>query len=310
MMTNLCKRLTIFEGPDGSGKSTAAKAYAAATNAVYVHFGPLPNVSDGLARLYVEAMLPALLGYQDVVFDRSWLSEVPYGEAFRGGADRLGPDSRRMLERLAMRCATVVVRCLPPVETCVANFSAHKGEEYLQAEEQLRQVYQCYEDRFDTELPWEDFDYTCQDIIHLSAACTGDRTKPHLVNIHSAGNARAKVMLVGEKFAERKNQDPWYQWPFASFSGLGGSQWLTAELRHAGIREDRLFWVSADELTGDLFVPGGGFKIVALGAAASDKLRSLGATEYSTVAHPQAHKRFFSNMPYPLIDLLKGAWPC
>ena len=64
-----CRRLTIFEGPDGSGKSTAAQAYAEATKAKYVHFPALPQVDKSLGRIYVEAMLPALLGYQDVVFD-------------------------------------------------------------------------------------------------------------------------------------------------------------------------------------------------------------------------------------------------
>jgi polyphosphate kinase 2 (PPK2 family) len=107
------KVLTIFEGPDGSGKTTAAREYAEQTGARYVHFPALPRVKHGLGRMYVEAMLPALLGYHDVVFDRCWLSETPYGEAFREGQDRLTQADRRMLERLALRCGAVVVKCLP-----------------------------------------------------------------------------------------------------------------------------------------------------------------------------------------------------
>ena len=86
MMPSTSAKLTIFEGPDGGGKTTAAEKYAKETGAQYVHFGPLPHVKDSLARVYVEAMMPAILGLQDVVFDRSWLSEIPYGTAFRGGA--------------------------------------------------------------------------------------------------------------------------------------------------------------------------------------------------------------------------------
>ena len=40
----LSRELTIFEGPDGAGKTTLAKAYAELTGARYVHFGPLPRV--------------------------------------------------------------------------------------------------------------------------------------------------------------------------------------------------------------------------------------------------------------------------
>jgi len=110
---NTCKRLTIFEGCDGSGKSTAAAKFAEEHGAKLVHFPALPRVTNNLARMYVEAMLPALLGYQDVVFDRCWLSEEPYGTAFREGQDRLGVVSVRMLERLAFRCGLLWFVVIP-----------------------------------------------------------------------------------------------------------------------------------------------------------------------------------------------------
>src|SRR5882757_4772670 len=104
-----CGSLTIFEGPDGSGKTTAAKAFAAEMGARYVHLPQFKRVTTGLPRMYLEAMLPALLGYQDVVMDRCWLSEVPYGRVFRDGADRVGEISRHMLERVALRAGALVV---------------------------------------------------------------------------------------------------------------------------------------------------------------------------------------------------------
>lgn len=134
-------KLTIFEGPDGSGKSTLAKRFAKATGARYVHFGPLPKISGSLGRVHVEAMMPALLGYQDVVFDRSWLSEVPYGQAFREGTDRLGDPSREMLDRLALRCGGAVVMCDPGWETVRSNFLARKHMEMLDDDNQLKIVY-------------------------------------------------------------------------------------------------------------------------------------------------------------------------
>lgn len=309
------KRLTIFEGPDGSGKSTAAQCFAELTGARYVHFPALPSVGKGqLARLYVEAMLPALLGYQDVVFDRCWLSEVPYGQAFRGGLDRLGPDSVRMLERLALRCGAVVIQCQPPVETCIANFLSRKGEEYLKSVEQLRMVYDGYTWQYTT-LPRYTYDYTQKKELDLFGPFSQEmldaiRTPRHDVSWGTAGNLEARVVLVGEGYAERKSTDSWYQWPFASFSNQGCSQWVTAGLRAAGVVERKLLWANADDkafLTISLpSLVDHGTTVVALGGAAWNRLQSVTpANSLLQAPHPQNWKRFHAGRDYPLLTLLK-----
>ncbi len=139
-------RLTIFEGPDGSGKTTAAKAWAERTGALYVHLGPSPKRDRDLALEYVWAMLPAIRGIQAVVMDRSWLSEVPYGQAFRGGKDRLGDEARAELELMAKQCAKpTLVMCLPAWETVRRNYSERKAMEMLDNESQLEMVYGLYD---------------------------------------------------------------------------------------------------------------------------------------------------------------------
>lgn len=296
---NTSHKLTIFEGPDGSGKTTAAKAYAKAQGARYIHFGPLFEVTSGLSRTYVEAMLPALLGHQHVVWDRSWLSETPYGNAFRNGQDRLGDIKRAMLERLAMRCATVVVRCDPGWET-ILNGYENRGdrEEMLTDSKQLHEVYRAYREMY-TSLPTFSYDFnspiTWKHVEQI-------RTQPHALDIASAGNLNARVILVGESFAEPKNEDAWYQWPFASFSRQGCSAWLTGQLISAGITEDKLFWINADQDLNDL--RGIDDRIFALGLKADVVLSKLGINHY-TVTHPQYHKRFKTNSAYPLIKLIK-----
>ena len=305
MTTSLCKRLTIFEGPDGSGKSTLARQYAQATGAHYVHFPALTHVNKGLARLYVEAMLPALLGYQDVVFDRCWLSEVPYGTVYRHGTDRLGDATRLMLERLAMRCATLVVLCQPPVETCLANFRSRKGEEYLDNELQLAKVYKAYT-QITTQLPMATYAYTLTpDGLACLIAWDFARSLPHRTAVRTAGNFEARILVVGEQFAAHKEHDPWYQWPFASFSNLGCSHWLTQLLSDNKIDENDLLWINADELfkAPDLLHMVN--HVVALGTMAHEIIDSHGI-EHITVPHPQQHKRFKSGTEYPLITLLKG----
>lgn len=298
-----CK-LTIFEGCDGTGKSTAAKAFAQATGARYVHFAALPRVNTGLARMYVEAMLPALLGYQDVVFDRSWLSENPYGVAFREGLDRLGDASRRMLERLAMRCGAVLVRCDPGWTAVRQNYIARKHLEMLDDVNQLEQVYELYE-REPTDLPEVHHDYTVAYSHPPYDAIEHARFDRHPLSVASAGNWGANIVLVGESFAERKDTDAFYQWPFASFSKAGCSQWLTQQLDDIECSEADLLWVNADQDLSFLkdLAPG---RIITLGDAAYNQVRKLKNTDVSIVPHPQHFKRFGGRGRYPLLDLLQG----
>jgi thymidylate kinase len=304
-MAQVSKKLTIFEGPDGGGKSTAGQAFAEATGAKYVHFSALPRVGKSLGRVYVEAMLPALLGYQDVVFDRCWLSEMPYGIAFREGRDRLTHASRRMLERLAMRCGAVVVRCQPGWEAVRLSYMARKHLEMLDNEDQLRMVYDLYADQV-TDLPELVYDYTKVDDLfttdNLVAGVDRLRFQQHPLELASAGNWDARVVLIGEAFAERKDNDAWYQWPFASFSGEGCSQWLADQLDAVDVGEDQVLWLNADQ---DLSVlhnlnPE---RVVALGNKAYEQLYRLKITA-ATVPHPQAFKRFNAKQRYPLLDLI------
>lgn len=299
-MGKVSGKLTIFEGSDGSGKTTAALEFAERTGAKYVHFTALPRVGKNLARMYVEAMMPALLGYQDVVFDRCWLSEIPYGVAFREGRDRLNMSSRRMLERLALRCGAVVVQCRPAYEVVKANYLSRKHLELLDNDSQLQMVYDLYQEGV-TDLPELVYDYTSDPISKLGEV-TSMRTPRHPTDLASAGNLHAQTVLVGEAFAERKDCDPWYQWPFASFSGEGCSQWLTGQLDLVEVSEFELLWVNADQDLSWLAAMQP-TTAIALGDVAAGALRKLGVVA-SVVPHPQAWKRFNGARRYPLLDLL------
>jgi hypothetical protein len=303
--SNTCKRLTIFEGCDGTGKSTAAEQYAKATGARLVHFPALPRVHANLGRMYVEAMLPALLGYQDVVFDRCWLSEEPYGVAFREGQDRLGVSAVRMLERLAYRCGAVVVRCNPGWDAVVESYKSRKHLEMLKDTAQLEMVYEGY-NRVFSYLPEVHYDYRHhKDISSCYDEITGRRQPTHRLDVATAGNYGASVFIVGDTFAERKDNDAFYQWPFASFSRHGCSQWLTYGLEMAGIGEDQLMWVNADQDLMKIHPWLSVCDVIALGNAASSKLKSIGI-RHQHVSHPQAHKRFNMREPYPLFDIIRG----
>jgi len=314
-------RLTIFEGPDGAGKTTAAKLYAEATKARYVHFPALPMVTRGLGRLYVEAMLPAILGFQPVVLDRCWLSEQPYGIAFRDGKDRLGAATCWMLERLALRCGAVVIKCRPAWETVQANYQARRATEMLKDERQLKLVYDLYTAQR-TDLPEIHYDYTAMSHVdrtaqfaRLFARTTSHRPWCHPIELASAGNWSAPILLVGEKFTHRRDHDAWYQWPFSSFSQVGCSRWFTEQLHEAGISEHNLLWCNADQLAqaspsiiSEILT---NRHVVALGRAAAETVaylldvRGILTRPILLAQHPQAHKRSHSARPYPIIRQIK-----
>lgn len=296
--------VTIFEGPDGSGKTTLAKKYALATRAKYIHFPALKHVHSGLARMYVEAMTPALLGYQDVVLDRCWLSELPYGQAYRGGDLRLTKADNLVLERLAMRCGAVVVKCDPGWEKIASSFTRRKEEEMLDDLDQLRTVHKLYRSQY-TSLPQVPYSYWRDEHNDIFDTITDLRMPLHPLALASAGNGHARVVIVGESFAERKDRDPWYQWPFGSFGANGCSQWLTRQLFDNGIAESQLMWINADqdlELIYDKLT--GQDQVIALGKVAASRLYDLKIMGHA-VEHPQSWKRFKHGDQYPLIPLLK-----
>ena len=311
-----CKSITIFEGPDGGGKSTAAQELAAKTGARLVHCGPFPGMKH-IGRLYLEAMAPALDGYQDVVMDRCWLSEPIYGLVHRNGEDRLGIAGRRMLERVAMRCLTQVLLYLPPLETCLESYRRRQGAEYLDSENKLTQVWHKYDDRHMstsaqrlTDLPVTVVDYTNGDTIKpmLPSACG----LAHHAEWATAGpRATAKVIIVGESFGPQKEADGLAQYPFVSFSHLGCSQWLTQHLEDCGVMERDLLWVNALELGAEeLLATHPRLPRVALGDKAFFELQEIdtfvdGVTTRLRVVHPQHVKRFGYRLTYHLVHTLK-----
>lgn len=234
-----CKHLTIFEGPDGSGKTTAALAYAVQTNAKYIHFDACLGVTKSLGRRYVEAMLPAILGYQNVVFDRCWLSEFPYKSAFHGGPLRVDHFQIRMLERLAMKCGAVVVQCRPPWDIVAKCFNGRTEDEMMDNVDQLKQVYKLYGSQ-EQGLPELHYDYT-QDLIGPEDI-EKLRMPLHEVDAGTAGNLDGSVFIRSRNNTERLGDfDPFYQWP----EGLLHDEtcyYITQQLHQLEIEEKDIMW--------------------------------------------------------------------
>lgn len=276
------KQLIIFEGPDGAGKSTLAARVAAVVDAELVHCGPYPQVTTDmdLARLYVEAMMPAVLGHRNVVMDRCWISERPYGDAFRGGAYRLR-HLGRALERLAWRCETSVILCLPPWDTVATNFMLNKSEQMLDRVEQLRSVYNSYTNYENlTSLPVTTLDpFTADDPDTSMRAVQQAMHSVGHNHPRTAGNLLgAKVLMVVPDAPPHDIGDTLYQWPFGDLSDARGSggRAMAAILDNLGISERRLYWAFASDVTSN--VASLALKVVAVGKEPASRLAIVGRT--------------------------------
>lgn len=247
--------ITIFEGPDGGGKTTAALRYAEATNALYYHFSAWRHMGEQLPRLYVEAMAPALMGLCNVVLDRSWLSEEPYNVVYRGGEDSLVPFHETLkLERLAMRCDTLVVFCLPPVEVCIDNFNKRREREMLDSTEQLVDVYNRYKKTMAhmlTSLPTVQYDYTRNDNIADIRSRQLYRLlshPPHCLN--TVGSFSAPYIIVGDLSQKIGPTDPLHRWPTIGFNQVDGDgiERFAEVLFHHDIGETDILWIDKKDI--------------------------------------------------------------
>lgn len=161
------KSITVFEGPDGGGKSTAAKAFAEKSGALYVHNGPFKGESY-ITHHYLNGMVPALNGDRDVVLDRCWISEPIYGDVHRNGLHRVSVSDRAFLERTVLKkCRSVVLLYLPPLQVCLDNFNRRRRDELLDCESKLKDVYRRYwfNHKFFTQLTVRVVDYTKEGLL-------------------------------------------------------------------------------------------------------------------------------------------------
>lgn len=304
-------RITIFEGNDGSGKSTLARQYAELTNACYRHHDPCPRVTGNhLLKVYVEMMLPALLGYQDVVMDRAWLSEQVYGSIIRR-KDRVSCVGARLLERLALRCEVAMVLCAPPFEVCQQVYRSRRAGEDLYGEDLLRLVDWGYTQRWQegslTDLPLITHAvHGHEETLWRELAAIHGHQEAHPVAWRTGGNLLASVALVGDDFDPLRNEDLELRAPFGSLGAAGCSRWLVEKLSERGIKESDLFWVNSSDSSfeeiAEEWLPGK--TVYALGTTASKRLSATGISHVH-VDHPQHAKRFRHRQVYELPRLIR-----
>lgn len=161
-------RIYIFEGVDGSGKTTAAKTTAQMLGYPYVHFDAKAVVQDYVSGECGEALAGDIPG---LVMDRSWYSEMPYNRAYHKREDRVGKNFP-VLERIFATQFTSVIFCDPGWDAVRGSWNydhMQKGkEEMLKGIDQLKEVYGWYQDQLKyTKLPVTRYNYLTDSLLSV-----------------------------------------------------------------------------------------------------------------------------------------------
>lgn len=234
----------ILEGPDGSGKTTLAQQLVSRYGFTRVHNGLYPEATgEDLLRRYTGQLVTALREDEDVVFDRSFLSEHVYGKVMRG-TDRLGDLGRRLLTRLCQGQGVVEVICLPVWHTVKTNWFEKRKEEYDPVKRtgdyvdklaKAREIWAIYAKLL---MDHHQVHYDYENGKLLPAMIYKGR--PEKIVPGLVGNPMGSCLIVGEQVNTKK---AWVDLPFYSLTGV--SAYLDEALRQAGIPERELAFVNA-----------------------------------------------------------------
>jgi len=309
-----CEPLTIVEGSDGSGKTTLIEAFKdyLPEKTTVVHHGAYLN-RPTVMNYYTGPMLQV---DHNLLFDRSWLSEPIYATVMRGGANRVPPWCRRMLERIALTRAGAVVVCLRPWEAVLESYQARRGEEYVKDEVRMRAVFDAYVNLekptgpptklFATQLPTIVVDPTQTDvgtIMERLESARGNLNRGPGIGAWKPGRV---VLMVGDRVSQRGRDGL----PFISGLTTGCSSWLASQLDAARLGEHQLYWINGfsktgEELNGAFVERLNPVAVVAMGKEAKkwtdrNVVRTIPRFH---VPHPQYWKRFHTGRAYPIINI-------
>jgi len=110
-----CKGIIILDGPDNTGKSTLAKFLKKYCDAHIIHSTWSPELEERMYDYIIETFYQAMeiSTRQLVIVDRSWLSDLVYGDVFRDGETQKRHEMHNRIRLLMMSAHRVNILCLP-----------------------------------------------------------------------------------------------------------------------------------------------------------------------------------------------------
>ncbi len=268
--------IVILDGPDASGKSVLADAFADMYHGQIIHLTYNKDVGPVMFDYQTDKMMEAIEESQEhlVIVDRHWMSENIYANTFRGGSP--WPLMGRMMDRVWMKQAAIHVVCLPDnlesaVEMHRKNMDAshpYEDDKFRELASRYRRfVYGCHKYKESDYVSWyarqggilrhrfHDFTpyYMTLQGKHLDIFCSCEierlrqrqnsqyvmALKPSEHNI--LGHIRfAKYLFIGEQV---NNKGKSYNWPFYEYGN--SSLYLTEALQEINFHEDLAMWTNA-----------------------------------------------------------------
>lgn len=303
--------IIILEGPDGGGKTTLAETLRSRLQndrmTHVVKHGPYKGVaSEDLCKIYFRSMSQALTYDDNVIMDRSWLSEPIYGQVYRKGENRIDMPRWRMLERVALSRGAVVIQCQPDYEDCAKTFLHRHEDEYLDTLGQLKEVYDAYELlQQHTCLPVIHYDYTRDPPEDLFAQLVNKS----YTNKSSGGGCfrEGNILMLCDKGPRTNVKSSAAIVPFINFLGNDGPSRMLAEtLEREGVTEDQVYWINTQSYQGtptdasfiSMLKPK---KIFALGNNAYTWALNKDIKAYK-LPPPLHHMQNFPNQPYHITE--------
>lgn len=297
--------MIIIEGPDCAGKTTLARG--AFPEFHYHHHGPYKG--DPLIETILETnALPT-----NTVWDRLHVGERVYGPIYRDN-DRLGDVGHRLVDRYLLSRRGVLIVALPPKDIVITEFEQRKNQEMFGRGDDWQEKLEEQWFRFAAAisasyLPTVKWDHTQGNTVELRELVFGMRP-PANPGPGVGDPTPGGILLIGEQ-GNKNGRLPFekLRLPFVHRRGCSG--WLATQMNEADIDERGLYWINAlqedDQHTDPSFLDQLKPRLViALGGIARIWCQ-VHKIAHKHVAHPQHHKRFHHNDPYPLIELLRRA---
>ena len=315
--------IIVLEGADASGKTTLARHLVEKHGARYLHNRVWPD----MWRYHVASARLALRWADTglVVIDRLWLSELVYGQVFRGGAF-YDPVGARAIDRLMQRAGAINVLCVPTsqhhqlirhgeraaiggekfnnIREVVALFAdlrhgnvARPGDGYLG---QLTRFGDFADRRdvviYDMDLDGHHLNVFARHLLLRLALYRNSQVpgglqsdRPNLLG--HAGTAR--VLFVAESLGNPVAATPWPL--FASGINMNSSVYLSQALHAIGFDETTACWtnaLSSDQHLEMLAASPAGRCVIALGRTAEARCINIGIRPNAVLPHPQWWRRF------------------
>jgi thymidylate kinase len=301
--------IIVIEGCDGAGKSTLAHTLADMFDLTVHHEGPPPADVPALEHYgaLVESHRWAIArgNIKGVVFDRLALGERVYGPVYRG-VDTLGADNWRIFKRVLTAADALQVYCVPPFKVCLENWLARRGQEMLQREEQLRAVFDLYNQLVIREPPPNPFfiyDYTQPGLLDRLVARVSEMHVRRYLGLPPGviGSTYARYLLVGERGSQATSQTA--DLPF--FGHVNSSKYLTEALDAAGYHEREMAFTNAERWDNQPVEWPKTYRTIALGEKAGMECLRREITNLVMVPHPQYWRRFHSLEIETYVEMLR-----